>query len=108
VPRPPASCRSAHPRGPEPAGTAELAWQQAGLPPERQSLRGDQFNLNTASSSGAQAIALAARLLDAGLLDLVLVVGAEPALPSLLIEANRRCGALASQDGSQPLAEACQ
>lgn len=146
---------------------AELAWQQAGLPPERQALRGeqqvplqqpwrlkagvvsasalgdlssllqeqstpgsrprptslnrwrgnalgaavavrfglqgDQFNLNAASSSGAQAIGLAARLLDAGLLDLVLVVGAEPALPCLLIEANRRCGALASQGDSQPL-----
>lgn len=66
-------------------------------------LQGDQFNLNAASSSGAQAIALGARLLNAGLLDLVLVVGAEPALPAALLEANQRSGALASAANSQPL-----
>ncbi|MCP9809451.1 hypothetical protein KBY58_08390 [Cyanobium sp. HWJ4-Hawea] len=66
-------------------------------------LQGDQFNLNAASSSGAQAISLAARMLDAGLLDLALVVGAEPALPQLLLEANRCSGALASHGASQPL-----
>lgn len=66
-------------------------------------LQGDQFNLNAASSSGAQAIALGSRLLIAGFLDLVLVVGAEPALPPQLVEANRRSGALASAGGSQPL-----
>lgn len=66
-------------------------------------LQGDQFNLNAASSSGAQAIALGSRLLNAGLLDLVLVVGAEPALPLQLVEANRRSGALATAGASQPL-----
>ena len=66
-------------------------------------LRGDQFNLNAASSSGAQAVALAARFLQAGLLDLVLVVGAEPALPKLLRDANLRSGAMAGTGASQPL-----
>jgi 3-oxoacyl-[acyl-carrier-protein] synthase II len=146
---------------------AELAWQEAGLPPERQALRGeqhaplnqpwrreagvvsasalgdlssllveqqtpgsrprptslsrwrgnalgaalavrfglqgDQFNLNAASSSGAQAIALAARLIEARILQVAVVVGAEPALPSLLLEANRRSGAMAPSGSSQPL-----
>lgn len=66
-------------------------------------LQGEQFNLNAASSSGAQALALAARMIAFGELDLALVVGAEPALAPLLLEANRRSGAMALEGPSRPL-----
>lgn len=65
-------------------------------------LQGEQLNLNAASSTGAQALALAGRLIRSGDQDLMLVVGAEPQLPPLLREASRRSGALGS-DASRPL-----
>jgi 3-oxoacyl-(acyl-carrier-protein) synthase len=66
-------------------------------------LQGEQFNLNAASSSGAQALALAARWIALGELDLALVVGAEPALGAALREASRRSGAMAVDGTSRPL-----
>jgi 3-oxoacyl-[acyl-carrier-protein] synthase II len=69
----------------------------------RYGLQGDQYNLNAASSSGAQAIGLASQLLLSGILDLVVVVAAEPALEPLLREANRRTGALDPTGSSKPL-----
>lgn len=66
-------------------------------------LQGEQFNLNAASSSGAQALALAARWIALGELDLALVVGAEPALGAALREASRRSGAMDVNGTSRPL-----
>lgn len=66
-------------------------------------LQGEQINLNAASSTGAQALALAGRLIRSGELDRVLVVGAEPALASALVNANLRSGAMAAAPTSRPL-----
>jgi 3-oxoacyl-(acyl-carrier-protein) synthase len=66
-------------------------------------LQGEQVNLNAASSGGAQALSLACQLVRSGVLDRVLVVAAEPALPPLLREANRRSGAMDPLGQSQPL-----
>ena len=66
-------------------------------------LQGEQVNLNAASSGGAQALSLACQLIRSGVLDRVLVVAAEPALPPLLREANRRSGAMDPSGQSQPL-----
>ena len=66
-------------------------------------LQGDQFNLNAASSTGAQALALAGRCIRSGDLDAVLVVGAEPTLQGPLREANRRSRAMAEDHASVPL-----
>jgi len=69
-------------------------------------LQGEQLNLNAASSTGAQALALAARWIALGELDLALVVGAEPALGAALREASLRSGALDAEGTSRPLSAA--
>jgi len=89
-----------------PSATSLSRWRGNGLGAAvalRFGLRGEQLNLNSASSTGAQALAVAARCITRGEQELMVVVGAEPALPTLLMEANQRTGAIASSGSSRPL-----
>lgn len=89
-----------------PSATSLSRWRGNGLGAAvalRFGLQGEQLNLNAASSTGAQALALAGRLIRSGEQDLVVVVGAEPQLQPLLRQASHRSGALATGGSSQPL-----
>jgi 3-oxoacyl-[acyl-carrier-protein] synthase II len=89
-----------------PSATSLSRWRGNGLGAAvalRFGLQGEQLNLNAASSTGAQALALAGRLIRSGDQDLMVVVGAEPQLQPLLRQASQKSGALAASGSSQPL-----
>ncbi|MCP9777891.1 MULTISPECIES: beta-ketoacyl synthase N-terminal-like domain-containing protein [unclassified Cyanobium] len=89
-----------------PSATSLSRWRGNGLGAAvalRFGLQGEQLNINAASSTGAQALALAGRLIRSGEQDLMVVVGAEPRLQPLLRQASQRSGALAASENSQPL-----
>lgn len=66
-------------------------------------LGGADFSLSAASATGAQTLFLAGSLVAAGVLDVVAVVAAEPALAPLLSAAARRNGSVTVDASARPL-----
>ncbi len=70
----------------------------------RYGLMGQQVNLQSASATGGQLLAMAGAAVASGRLDLAVVVAAEPALTAPLLAACERSGALAPSGAGLPLA----
>lgn len=69
----------------------------------RYGLGGAEFCINAASATGSQVLFLAATLVRSGMLDAVVAVAADPAVPPLLEESMFRSGSITRDPGRVPL-----